>query len=79
MKKKDEYYYGYKKHVATDLNGLVISVHTTPANVSDITEFKPLMEKTKVARQVRVYADKGYPSAANRAVLKEKKLKDGIM
>ena len=79
MKKKYKYYYAYKKNVATDLNGLVISVHTMPANVSDITEFKPLMEKTKVARQVRVYADKGYPSAANRAVLKEKKLKDGIM
>ena len=31
------FYYGYKKHVATDLNGLVISVHTTPANISDIT------------------------------------------
>ena len=47
MKKKNEYYYGYKKHVATDLNELVISVHTTPANVSDITEFKPLMENTE--------------------------------
>lgn len=79
MKKKNEYYYGYKKHVAMDLNELVISVHTTPANVSDITEFKPLMENTEVPRQVRIYADKGYPSAANRAVLKEKKLKDGFM
>ena len=65
--------------MATDLNELVISVHTTPANVSDITEFKLLMENTEVPRQVRIYADKGYPSAANRAVLKEKKLKDGFM
>lgn len=37
------------------------------------------MEKIEVPRQVRVYADKGYPSAVNRAVLKEKKLKGGIM
>ncbi|ETK02316.1 hypothetical protein T231_03180 [Tannerella sp. oral taxon BU063 isolate Cell 6/7/9] len=30
------------------MSGFVIFVHTTPANVSDITELKMLMEKTEV-------------------------------
>lgn len=77
--KSKQYRYGYKKHVATDKEGLIASLTTTPANVADTTEFKNLIDKAELPRDTRVYADKGYTSRSNSEHLKEKCLKDGIM
>ena len=71
--------YGYKKHVLTDGEGLVHTLTTTSANVSDTTEFPTLIEKGALQKGVMVLADKGYTSKANREHLAGYGLKDGIM
>lgn len=71
--------YGYKKHVLTDGEGLVHTLTTTSANVSDTTEFPTLIEKGALQKGVMVLADKGYTSKANREHLACHGLKDGIM
>ena len=43
VKKGNEYRFGFKHHVLTDINGVVLSVVTTSTNVSDTTMFKPLL------------------------------------
>ena len=79
-KKGQRYYYGYKIHVATDVrNGFVLSGHATAANVSDTGELAAVADGAKLAKGIRVYADKGYTSQKNSEALQERKLKDGIM
>lgn len=77
--KQKELRYGYKVHTATDTKGIVLSVITTPANESDVVHLEDVIERAKVPEGTQVYADKGYASAKNRAYLKEKGYKDGIM
>lgn len=79
IKKAGKVRYGFKKHVATDEQGLVTVVVTTAANESDIVHLKDVIEKAELKARSRVKADKGYCSAANRAYLKSKNLRDGIM
>ena len=79
VKKGKEYRYGYKKHVVTNAEGLVLGVITTPANVSDTTQIIPLVDKVKLPEETIVFADKGYTSQRNRSALKERNLADGIM
>ena len=71
--------YGYKKHIATQNQGLVIAVVTTPANESDIVHLGDVVSKAGLAKGSRVRADKGYCSASNRKYLLDNGLKDGIM
>lgn len=71
--------YGYKKHVATDEQGLVRAIITTAANESDMVHLSDVVAKAKLQKGSRVRADKGYSSQANRKYLKDKELKDGIM
>ena len=71
--------YGYKKHVATDEQGLVTAIVTTSANESDIVHLEDVVSKANLAKGSRVRADKGYCSQSNRDYLKNNKLKDGIM
>ena len=47
-----------------------------PANESEMKPIEPMVDG---CRAVRVLSDKGYASADNRAVLKARGLKDGIM
>ena len=77
-KKAGKLRFGFKKHIATDDQGLVISVTTTSANVHDSKEFKPLIDKAKVGNGTRVFADKAYKSEAHDIYLKEKEIKNGI-
>lgn len=78
VKKGKRLYYGYKKHVATNEDGLILNVETTPANVNDTKKFKELVEELNLPQGTRVMADKGYASKENREFLKEKGLKSGI-
>jgi IS5 family transposase len=79
-KKGKQYHYGYKAHTSVDVDtGLILAAHATPANYSDTGEFKILVEDSHLPPNSRVYADKGYTSAANRKLLKQHKCKDGIM
>ena len=79
IRKRGTLHYGYRKHVATDDQGLVTVVVTTAANESDIVHLINAIEKAELKNRSHVKADKGYCSAANRAFLKSKNLRDGIM
>lgn len=78
VKKGKKLYYGYKKHIATNEDGLILNVETTPANVNDTKKFKELIKELKLSKGTRVMADKGYASKENREFLKDKGLKSGI-
>ena len=79
-KKGKNFYYGYKAHTSVDVDtGLVVAAHATPANYSDTAELERLVQASRLPAQSRVYADKGYTSASNSALLKHHKCKDGIM
>lgn len=79
IKKAGKLHYGYKKHVATDEQGLVRAIITTSANESDMNHLEDVVAKAGLEKGSRVRADKGYSSKDNRKYLKEKGLKDGIM
>lgn len=78
-KKNGKFHFGAKKHCLADDNGLIVAVETTPANVHDSTVFETLLDKGQLDENAEVQADKGYTSTKNRAALKKRKLKDGIM
>lgn len=71
--------YGYKQHTATDPEGLVLGIVTTPANESDIKHLEDVLEVVNPATGTWVKADKGYKSADNDEVIRRKKLKNHIM
>jgi len=79
IKKAGKLRYGYKKHIATDTQGLVLAVITTPANESDIVHLEDVVKRASLEKGSRVRADKGYCSESNRKYLKSEGLKDGIM
>jgi len=79
VKKAGKLRFGYKKHIATDDQGLVRAVITTPANESDIVHLEDVIAKAGIEKGSMVRADKGYSSAGNRNYLKSNGLKDGIM
>ena len=79
IKKAGKLRYGYKKHVATDEQGLVTAIITTAANESDVVHLEDVVTKANLPKGSRVRADKGYSSESNRQFLKNNKLKDGIM
>ena len=78
--KGKKYYYGYKVHTSVDVDtGLVLVAHATPANYSDTGELGALVKGSRLPAKSRVYADKGYTSAANSTFVRQHKCKDGIM
>lgn len=63
-KKGQQWYFGMKAHIGVDVeSGLVHTVTTTPANVSDVTEVDKLLH----GKEKTVYADAGYQGAQKRA------------
>ena len=60
VKKGNEYRLGFKHHVRTDINGVVLSVVTTSANVSDRKMFKPLLNTIDLPLTTSVLAAKRY-------------------
>jgi IS5 family transposase len=79
VKKGKRSHYGYKAHIATDGNGFLLGGHATGASRADTKEFERVVEALDLPKGAAVLADKGYTSAANSDVLKERKLADCIM
>ncbi len=71
--------YGYKKHHVTDTEGLVIGLLTTPANVNEIANLEEVLATADLPENIHIYADKGYRSAKNEDLLRNKKLKSRIL
>lgn len=60
-KKGQQWYFGMKAHVGTDLGtGVVHSLVTTPANAADVTQVDGLLH----GQETDVFADAGYQGAA---------------
>ena len=79
VKKRGKLRYGYKKHYVTDLEGLVIGVHTTAANVHEITNLEEVLATADLPIGIPVKADKGYKSKKNDTLLIDKKLKNHLL
>ena len=79
LKKGKKYYYGYKKHIATDEEGLVLAVVTTSANVNEITNLEEVIDAAHLPQDIPLKADKGYQSEKNRELLKKNRLKNHIL
>lgn len=79
LKKGNELYYGYKMFVATDIEGFLKHLSITSANRNEAAYFQDFVKDIPITKGDRLYADKGYTSSMNRKILKEMKLKDGIM
>jgi len=63
----------------TDQEGLVLGVLTTPANVNEISNLEEVLDAADIPEDAYVYGDKGYKSAKNEDILKDKKLKSRIL
>ena len=79
LKKAGKIRYGYKKHVVTDEQGLILGVLTTAANVNEISNLKDVLNTADLPNHIPLKADKGYKSEKNDDLLKERKLKNHIM
>ena len=80
VKKGPHFYLGYKLHAMTDNEGYFRAGYVTPANEHETNHLEPLARQArKTMPNARMQTDKGYASRANRAMLKQLKLKDGIM
>ena len=80
LKKGKKTFFGYKNHIATDHQGLILGVHTVSANQYEGHGLAPLLDKVLSEHQIdRVLTDKGYTSQSNRDCLKKLGLKDGLM
>ena len=79
IKKSGKLRYGYKKHHITDGQGLVLGVLTTPANVNEISNLDDVLQTAELPEGIPFYGDKGYKSAKNDKLLKDKKLKNRIL
>jgi len=51
LKKAGKLHYGFKKHIATDDQGMVEAVHTTTANEHDSKGLKPVINKVPKAKK----------------------------
>jgi IS5 family transposase len=79
LKKGGKLHYGLKKHIATDQEGLVTSVHSTTANEHDRKGLKPLLKKTPRSKVKKgTYADKGYKVPDNDKLLEELNIKNRL-
>ena len=75
-KRRGKAFFGFKAHLAVDEgSGLVRRAILTPANVNESV----VADALPIGDEAAVYADKGYDSAARRALLAERGVFDGIM
>lgn len=79
IKKGSQLRYGYKKHVVTDTEGMVLGVHTTAANVNEISNLAEVLDSADLPEHIVLYGDKGYQSEKNKILLKERKIKNRIL
>ena len=79
VKKGHKLHYGYKRHYLSDqATGLVLSVHSTSANVHDGQCIASCLDQVDLTPGSRLLADKGYCSAKNRDLLRSRGLRSGI-
>ena len=79
VKKGKKSHFGYRSYVTVDnKDGYIRGVHTAPANESETTHLQTALAVCDF-KPTRVYADKGYASAGNRAALRAKQIKSAIM
>ena len=78
LKKGKKLYYGYKQHVVTETQGMILGVLTTTANVNEISNLQEVLAAAELPERIPVFADKGYASEANRKQLFKMKLADRI-
>jgi len=76
-KKGSKSHFGYQGFARCDADGFIDKTHVTPANLAETKELDAMTDGLQEG--IRVQADKGFFSAANKAMLKEKKLKNGLM
>ena len=79
IKKAGKLRFGYKKHYVTDEEGLVLGVATTPANVNEISNLDEVLDAADLPKGTYLNGDKGYCSAKNEEILKDRKLKNRIL
>lgn len=79
VKKGGKTVFGYKMHIGTDCNGMILGVHTTTANEHDSKGLANLIKKIPKGQRKEVMADKGYKSKANDELLKNNGSKSRIM
>ncbi len=79
VKKNGRLRYGYKKYVVTTDEGLVLGVHTTAANVHEISNLEEVLAKASLPKGCKIKADKGYKSKKNDDLLMTKGFKNHIM
>jgi IS5 family transposase len=77
LKKGKKYYFGYQAFARADAEGFIDKTHVTPANLAECKEFGEMVSGTKPG--TRILADKGFFSAENKQILREKNLKNGLM
>jgi IS5 family transposase len=77
LTKGNQHFFGYKAFTSVEAKqGYIEKVAVTPANVSESRYFENAIKGVETSRY---YADKGSASAENRAILKKKGIKSGIM
>ena len=78
---------GTKLHLVCDATGLPLTAAVTAANVNDTTMFEAVVEDVPAVRTpsgrrrtrpVKLHADKGYDSRANRAYLRRRGIRPRI-
>ncbi len=79
IKKAGKLRYGYKKHVVTDEEGLILGVLTTTASLNEISNLEEVLATADLPEGIPLKADKGYQSKKNEDLLKTKKLKNHIL
>lgn len=79
VKKENKVRYGYKKHIVTDTEGMILGVLTTEANVNEITNLEQVLDTCDLPKGIPLMADKGYQSEKNKELLKKRGLKSRIM
>lgn len=79
LKKRGKFHFGYKKHYVVDPEGLVLGVLTTNASTNEIANLEEVLDTADLPENIWLQADKGYQSAKNEVLLKERKLKNRIL
>ena len=79
IKKAGRLRYGYKKHLVTDEEGLILGVLTTAANLNEIANLEEVLASADLPENIALKADKGYQSQKNGELLKRLKLKNHIL
>ena len=77
LKKRNKCYFGYQGFARSDKEGFIDKTHVTPANLPETKELDKMTDD--LPKNTRVQTDKGFFSAENKAMLKSKNLKNGLM